>query len=314
MILLISNTVDTTACDISSWLDFYHKPHRWLTNADEINVIKIDQHACVFHNDTRGYDLDLNSVTTVFYRQGAVPKTKNIAEVFESAALSDYSKKENTVIEEYLHLKLKEINHFGHPEEANLNKLFVLEEAKKVKLNVPNYVYTGDKKTVEEFILNEGETICKTIQPSASFILRNKHFASLTKIVTPEISSKLSPTFFPTFFQKKIVKKLDVRTFFLQDEFYSIAIVSQNNSQTECDFRDYDDEHPNRRIPFNIPKELKKKLRILLDKLNLRYCSIDFVYGADKKFHFLELNPIGKFGFLSYAGNYDISKKIAEIL
>jgi ATP-GRASP peptide maturase of grasp-with-spasm system len=314
MVLLISNTIDITAVNISCWLDRNEKPHRWLTNADDLTITAIDHQNCLFRNNTRGYDLDLNQVTSVFYRQGMLPETKNVSQAYNSEVLSTYTKKENKIIEEFLHLKLSGIKHFGHPQKANLNKLFVLEEAKKLNLDVPNYLYTSDKRILENFILKETSVICKTIQPSNTFNLRNKHFASLTREVTPEIIAQLEPTFYPTFFQKKIVKKLDIRVFFLLNEFYSIGIVSQNNSQTECDFRDYDYAHPNRRIPFNIPPELKEKLSLLLGKLKLQYCSIDFVYGIDKKFHFLEINPIGQFGFLSYAGNYDIIKKIAEIL
>jgi ATP-GRASP peptide maturase of grasp-with-spasm system len=314
LILLISNTIDTTAVDLSCWLDRYNKPHRWLTNADDLDIIAVSDKQCIFRNHTRAYTLDLNHVTTSFYRQGALPNIKNVAEPFNSNVLSNYSKIENNIISDFLHLKLKTVNHFGHPKKADLNKLFVLEEAKKVNMNVPNYLYTGSKKILEEFILKEEEIICKTIQPSTTFNLRNKHFGSLTKVVTPSTVAKLAPEFYPTFFQKKIVKKLDIRVFFFKDEFYSIAIVSQNNSQTECDFRDYDYDHPNRRVPFNIPQELKDQLKLLTKKLSLQYCSIDFVYGTDKKFYFLEINPIGQFGFLSYAGNYDLIKKIAQAL
>ena len=42
--------------------------------------------------------------------------------------------------------------------------------------------------------------------------------------------------------------------------------------------------------------------------------SIDMMYSTDGEYYFLEVNPVGQFGMVSYPCNYYIEKEIATIL
>lgn len=42
--------------------------------------------------------------------------------------------------------------------------------------------------------------------------------------------------------------------------------------------------------------------------------SLDFVYSSDKKFYFLEVNPVGQFGMVSRPCNYNLELKVAQFL
>jgi D-alanine-D-alanine ligase-like ATP-grasp enzyme len=44
---------------------------------------------------------------------------------------------------------------------------------------------------------------------------------------------------------------------------------------------------------------------------NLDCGSIDLIYSTDEKYYFLEVNPVGQFGMVSYPCNYQLEKKIA---
>ncbi len=119
---------------------------------------------------------------------------------------------------------------------------------------------------------------------------------------------------FPTLVQEKIEKLFEIRSFFLKGEFYSMAIFSQTSSQTQLDFRNYDFEKPNRTIPFKIPTKIEKKLARLFKILNLNSGSLDMIYTSDNKFKFLEINPVGQFGMVSFPCNYYLEELLMQKL
>jgi glutathione synthase/RimK-type ligase-like ATP-grasp enzyme len=132
---------------------------------------------------------------------------------------------------------------------------------------------------------------------------------------TEEMSEEELPTyFFPTLFQKKLAKVFELRIFYLNEKFYSMAIFSQEDQQTEVDFRNYNFEKPNRTVPFLLPIDLQKKLIQLMKNLHLKSGSIDMVLTEEGDYVFLEVNPVGQFGMVSSPCNYELSKLIAETL
>ena len=88
----------------------------------------------------------------------------------------------------------------------------------------------------------------------------------------------------PSFCQAYIEKKIELRIFFLGNQFFSAAIFSQSNPKTKIDFRNYDDENPNRIIPFNLPKDVSKKLLKMINSLKLTSGSIDMIYTKKNQF------------------------------
>jgi D-alanine-D-alanine ligase-like ATP-grasp enzyme len=91
-----------------------------------------------------------------------------------------------------------------------------------------------------------------------------------------------------------------------------MAIFSQNDPKTQIDFRNYNNENPNRNIPFKLPKKIEKKLKKIIKIKQLDSCSIDLIVTPENEFVFLEINPQGQFEWISYYCNYHIEKKIAN--
>jgi len=131
---------------------------------------------------------------------------------------------------------------------------------------------------------------------------------------TNRVNESTSSTFFPSLFQEEVKKKYELRIFYFLGEFYSSAIFSQGNNKTEVDFRNYDKEKPNRVVPYQLPIDLGQKLKTLMDELNLETGSIDMIVTPEKKYVFLEVNPIGQFNQVSIPCNYFLEKKIADYL
>lgn len=93
-----------------------------------------------------------------------------------------------------------------------------------------------------------------------------------------------------------------------------MAIFSQSNSQTNVDFRKYDDKLPNRCVPYILPNKIENALRDLMNSLNLNTGSIDLIVDTQDNYYFLEINPVGQFGMVSQPCNYYLEKKVAEYL
>jgi ATP-GRASP peptide maturase of grasp-with-spasm system len=204
---------------------------------------------------------------------------------------------------------------FDHPENVRKNrKMEILVKAKEFNLLIPNTIIANNKKSALQFLSQNKRIISKPITEIPYFHDIQYEFFLFTSEMTEDILNSGPANFYPTLFQQLIEKKYDIRVFFMNDECYSMAILSQNDSKTTIDFRNYDFERPSRTIPYKLPAEIENKICKLMRSINLSNGSLDFVLSQDHKFYFLEVNPIGQFGMTSYPCNYEIDKKIAQFL
>ncbi len=323
MVLILSSTSDQSTLDVIKWLNFFEVPWIKLDSSIKLNLVK----------------LDLNTVESYFILETPTGKLINTQEItsfwYRRSQFSlNYSSELTGFDDERL---AKNINQHIHSELANLTaelhqilhkkskisdlrfsepgKLEMLEEAKKVGIIVPSTLITSSKNEFLNFKEKEGKVVSKAIQRSARFEIKENdrrfEFLSYTEEMVEEA---LPDYFFPTLFQKKLDKIFELRIFYLNEKFYSMAIFSQEDPQTAVDFRNYNFEKPNRTVPFNLPIELQGKLILLMKNLHLKSGSIDMVVTTEGDYVFLEVNPVGQFGMVSSPCNYELSKLIAETL
>lgn len=117
-----------------------------------------------------------------------------------------------------------------------------------------------------------------------------------------------------SYFEGKIDKAYELRVFYFNQTFYPMAIFSQNDKKTKIDFRNYNRINPNRTVPFELPIDIKDKLSILMNILNLNSGSVDLIVSKDREYYFLEVNPVGQFGMVSHPCNFNIEEIIAKYL
>jgi glutathione synthase/RimK-type ligase-like ATP-grasp enzyme len=122
----------------------------------------------------------------------------------------------------------------------------------------------------------------------------------------------MDDAFLPSLFQEYISKKIEIRSFYLNDVFYSMAIFSQLDSLTTLDYRNYNLEKPNRTVPFCLPESVQIQVKKLMKRLELDTGSIDLILTMEGDYVFLEINPTGQFGWLSKSCNYYIEREIAK--
>jgi hypothetical protein len=123
-----------------------------------------------------------------------------------------------------------------------------------------------------------------------------------------------STRFLPSLIQERIEKLLELRICYLDSMIFSMAILSQENQQTQVDYRIYNWEHPNRYAPFLLPDSIQSRLRLMMKKLNLRLGTIDMILTPQKEYIFLEINPGGQFSNLSYQCNYNLEYELAKYM
>jgi ATP-GRASP peptide maturase of grasp-with-spasm system len=194
-----------------------------------------------------------------------------------------------------------------------LNKLITLQQAKDVGLDIPQTAVATTKTQVRQFMQQHPEVITKPVYELFHFEYEEHTYSSFTAILDDRIE-ELSEQISPTLLQEKIDKEVEIRTFYLDGEIYSMAIFSQKDKQTAVDFRIYNYDTPNRNVPYRLPHDIEEKLRQLMRKKGLNTGSIDFIKSTTGRFVFLEINPVGQFGMTSRPCNYFLEQRIAQHL
>jgi ATP-GRASP peptide maturase of grasp-with-spasm system len=316
MILIISINYEQSTSEVAEWLLHYKAEFEIVTETNTIKQLSYTLNAEANEINiitSSGNYINFNNIKSVWYRRSKFHNGNGILNEGNGFSKdADYfiqiAKDEWKCTDELLLLSLKDKMLVGDYFKSNLNKLAVLELAKSQGLLIPDSIITSQKK---DLLNNKWRMINKNISNVAHIAILNKSYCNRTI----EINTDLLPeTFFPALFQKLIVKKYELRVFFLQNKFYSMAIFSQEDDRTTIDFRNYNHLKPNRTVPFELPSEIKMKLEKLMLNLGLNTGSIDMMVTPNDEYVFLEVNPDGQFGMVSYPCNYFIEREIANTL
>lgn len=262
----------------------------------------------------RGEQIDYQDIQVVWFRrwydydfmlspfQGYKEKDRSFYEDIKSFLID-----EANVLFKFLCFKLRSAYWLSRPEDNNINKLVVLDRAAQIGLNIPSTVATNLKSELNA----KTNLITKAVGDAGSYNFKDSEFTFYTEEVD---LNKTPDTFFPSLFQEKVEKEFEIRSFYLDGDFYSVAIFSQRNEQTKVDFRHYDNDTPNYNTAFQLPENIESSLKELMMSMNLETGSIDLIKSMDSEYYFLEVNPIGQFGATSMSGNFHLEKKVALFL
>lgn len=316
MVLIETVNNDFSTLRVIEWLKFYRVDY-YIITPEDVDSICLNNHNGIAQISMGKKTFNLNEISGYWYRRGLfevkMKKTSPYYKVNDEMVIASYfhSTNEKSVILDYFHylLKKKSINSFLN---SNVNKLVVLHEARKVGLKLPSHLLTNSKSELEIFYEKcKGKVITKVTSPSGGFETPNYLISTYTELIDKEFLDKLNSTFFPSYFQECIDKEFEIRAFYLNEKFYSMAIFSQESNKTLIDFRNYDKDTPNRCIPFTLPIEVENKLKLLFASLDLNSGSADLILSKKGVYYFLEINPVGQFGMVSLPCNYYIEREIA---
>lgn len=329
MIVIFSNENDLSTIDVAKRLK-QMKQDVIIIEPDtaENMLIGIDNEKILFKNIRTGRVFNiLNASATWWRRSGLGMKnfTKSLPDKFivdehDLSALIHGSKSiafmEMNDLRDYIfttlykHCKIK----IGNPHAMSLNRLEVLDTARELGLETPNFAVITNYNQLQNLYNISDPFVTKAIYNGIYNVFDKISYYTYTEAHNKADFYDKDIPLFPSLITSFIDKSYEIRSFYLEGKFYSMAIFSQSNEQTKVDFRKYSNTKPNRTEPYQLPIDIETKLNAIYKKYDLNCGSADFI--VDKKGHyvFLEINPVGQFGMTSQPCNYDLEQKIANYL
>lgn len=313
-IFIQSEHDDLSTDDVIAWIYYLKKDVKINTFLDDylINSLSIEmsnnKKVEVLINNKK-----LNHTSSFWYRRGELigfdknnVRNKEIHKTINTEVI--------TPALEFLNsgFSINQINKF---DDNYTNKLEMLNVALSLGIRIPDVLITGSHLELYHFTIKHKKVITKPIKNSYINFKFNNHlikFSTSSKLITKDDLEEKESYFLPSFFQKYIEKKYEIRSFYIDGQFKSMAIFSQQNEKTKIDFRNYDRLRPNRCIPYLLPKGLERKLHKLMNQMGLNCGSFDIIVTPQDQYYFLEVNPIGQFQWVSLNCNYYIEKLIAK--
>jgi ATP-GRASP peptide maturase of grasp-with-spasm system len=326
VICIFSKSSDNTTTDVMRWLLHLGVADVVRINADnaaEDRIVEFDVDQCslAFRFDNR--TIRLSDIDAVWYRKGRHWLCNQFLSVTfaEHPSFTSYAQKrlrtEEVRLSEYLHFLIENtLPTLGSPGRADPNKLLVLGAAREAGLLVPLFRVTNSRAALRAALtgaplitkpMSEGFYLFDTEESAVGYY-------TYTETVNSNLLDELPDRLSPCFIQEQILKKFDVRVFFLDGLCYAMAILSQNDEQTRVDFRQYNRTKPNRAVPYRLPSDVTAKLGRLFERLKLNTGSVDLVVDRQDRFFFLEINPVGVFSMVSEPCNYFLEKQVALTL
>ena len=317
MIVILTENNDQSSSEVIEWLIHSNTEFLRIHETDPITIqhIEIGREVVCFQMEVKNKVIYSKDISSFWFRRGWFTFSKSILfdqqlEKKTVMQINDHLNSENHVLKEFLYCVFTQQRHLGSPLTDKNNKLITLLKAKEFGLSIPTTWITTQFKSLPS---GSTDIISKGISSIAYIDCENGAIGNFTEVVSKNERDSDSH-FFPSLFQEKLEKQYELRIFFLNDEFFTACIFSQSDAQTSVDFRKYNRKKPNRVVPFQLPEDIAIKLRKLMYTFSHKTASVDMVVTRDNEYVFLEINPVGQFGMVSYPCNYHIEKKIATYL
>lgn len=323
MILIFSIAGDPCTSEVIRWLHHLGQRHVLRINEEEIKSgrLRVDVIEHRAWLSCGGLRIATDDVSAVWYRKGTFnlfpphPAPRMPEHGALEVRLESKIRLEGERISEYVHhLLAKSARRLGHAKIGALNKLVVLDAAREVGLHVPGSVASDSRDTFVRMLAGGIGAVSKASFDGMylwDYDVAQRGYFSYTERLDQTRLDALPERIPPSFAQYEIRKRFEVRSFFLDGAFHSLAIFSQNDAKTSLDYRKYNYERPNRNVPYMLPDDVRDKITRLFERLSLNTGSVDLIVDERGEHVFLEINPSGQYDILSKACNRNIDKHVA---
>ena len=325
MILIFSIAGDQSTTDVMRWLHHLGYEDVLRLNDDDLRggalTLEVRNGRASFALGERRFGSD--EVMAVWYRKGdfqLFPPPAPLA-LEEHPVLAERLvrkvRTEGERLSEYVHRLLERAPRvLGHSRIGSLNKLVVLEQAQAVGLEVPRFLGTNRREALRDFAA-EGGAVVKAASDGMylwDFDASRRGYFSYTERLDLNRLAVLPERLPPSFAQTEVAKRYEVRVFYLDGAMHAMAILSQNDAQTQLDYRKYNYARPNRNLPYALPDDIAARISALFRALGLNTGSVDLIVDQAGRHVFLEINPSGQYAVMAYACNYTLDLDIARWL
>jgi ATP-GRASP peptide maturase of grasp-with-spasm system len=329
MILIFSTAYEVSTSDVMGWLEHYGEEVVRINADDDLFKFSlINKDGIYFTNTETNKTYNLLDAKSCWWRRTGISKRNfTLGEprkefIVDDTDLTPFVKgPKNLLYSETVDLKdyiLRRVYdnckiNIGSPWRYGLNKLEVLDIAASYGLKTPDYEIISNLNQIENSEIQE-EFVTKSIAEGIYEMIENKNYYTYTESHKKEDFAGSNVTVFPSMIMNIIKKQMEIRAFFLDGEFYSMAIMSQSLAQTSVDFRKYSDARPNKTETYKLPKHTEDKLKKVFKHLDLNCGSVDLIVNEKGEYVFLEINPVGQYAMTSMPCNYNLDKLIAKYL
>lgn len=226
--------------------------------------------------------------------------------IAQDAAGFTYTECNEAMVGMWAALDIAWVNPPALDEEAH-HKPYQLALAGEVGLRIPETLITNDPDAAREFVGRHGlgATIYKT------FIADEDNWRETRLVGDKELELIEQLELAPVIFQEYIPAEGDLRITVVGEEMFCAAITPAPGGY-QIDYRM--DLQGAAYRPTEVPSEVEKGLRALMQRLGLVYGAIDMRRTAEGEHVFLEVNPAGEWLFVEERTNQPITAAMADLL
>jgi ATP-grasp ribosomal peptide maturase len=249
--------------------------------------------------------LDLSTVTAVWWRRPAefaVP-----TDWPDEARAFAVSEARVGVLGVLGSLAVRWINHPAKDSAANY-KPVQLAVAARAGLEVPRTVITSDPDHAREFV-GAGEVIYKGLSGGVLSADRRHHYIPTTVLRREALDGSLVGT--AHLLQERVSKVFEARLTVIGERMFAVAIHAGSEA-AKLDWRT--DYASLTYEPIEVPIDVEKGVRLLMDELSLHFGALDFAVTPEGRWVFFEVNPNGQWHWLAVKAGVPMVEAMADAL
>lgn len=262
----------------------------------------------------KDYELDLNSVTAVWYRRVAIgqriPKTMDAQ--LRRASIDEAQATVQGLIASLDAFHLDPVYRLRRAE----NKQLQLKVARKLGMEIPPTLITNEPEAVRQFSYecNKG-LVTKTLSSFAIYEQGEQKVVFTNPVQSQDLDQLDDLRYSPATFQEQVPKALELRTTIIGNRIFTASIDSQRSEKSRIDWRRDGIGLIDEWEAYQLPAEVEDKVRKLTQFFGLNYGAADFILTPDGRHVFLEINPAGEFFWLEKKNpGFPISEAIGALL
>ena len=198
------------------------------------------------------------------------------------------------------------------------DKLTQLVVADQVGLATPVTRYLCDLSAAADFAdAHGGQIVYKPFTPYLGPPRVDGHITELySQVVSAselraQAGDNLVAT--PGIFQPYVDKAFELRVVYVGGTIFACRIESQQSTVADKDWRRYDLANTPHLV-HELDATVERKIGELMRRMNLRFGSLDFIVTPDGEHVFLEVNPVGQFGWIVEQTGLPIHERLADLL
>ncbi|MBK7805899.1 MAG: hypothetical protein IPJ51_06320 [Saprospiraceae bacterium] len=308
MIMIFTKNSENSVNHVIDWLIHLNARYIRVTEFDsiKINEIEINNENIDFNFEINSLNLKYSEINSVWFRHIGNLKL-DVEYSSPKKELQGFLKSEFNSLKQFFIWALEQKKCLGSFHNQNINKLITLNIAANLGMKIPPTLITRDGKSINK---NFGKVNVVTKSISELLINYTEKYAKVnyTVEIKKDDYHKINAL---SLIQENIFPAISVRVFYIGSKYYACEIHSSDMFSKD-DSRLFTNK---RLIPIKLPDYIIEQIISLSNAIKLKTGSIDFLYSInDMNYYFLEINPVGQFGFISYQFNGEIDYEIAKYL